>query len=83
VLAIEMAAHAHPQASAGAPAGLLSDLQRHGVERDDVILPDGTLFGVAEDLVEIDVAHRNEGRGGIGGRPRELLVVGGMKWSRR
>src|SRR6266508_2158305 len=77
VVPIEMAAYAHPQARAGPPPGLFGELKGYCVERDDVVLPDGALFEVAEDLVHIDVSHGDEGRGGIGGRPGELLVVGG------
>jgi len=77
VLAVKMAVDAHAQAGAGAAAGLLGELQRHRVEHDDVVLPHGAVFGLAEDLVEIDVADGDEGGGGIGRRPRELFVVGG------
>jgi hypothetical protein len=56
-MAIEMTAHADVQAGAGAPPGLLGQLQGDRVERDDIVRCDGALLDVTEDLVEIDVPH--------------------------
>ncbi len=68
----EVAADGDSQPGAGPAAGLLGQLQRHAVKDDDVILPDDPRLFVTEDLVEIDVAHGDEGTGGIRGRPGEL-----------
>src|SRR6185503_1851212 len=55
--AVEMAADEHPQARAGAPAGLLGELEAEALEGDGVIEGDGALLLVAEDGREIDAAQ--------------------------
>jgi hypothetical protein len=59
--------------------GLLGQLQGHEVGGDDVVAADDALSLEAEDLVEVDAAEGDEGRGGIGGRPGELGVEGGQE----
>jgi hypothetical protein len=75
--AIEVAAHEDPESGTGPAARLLGKLQRHGLERDDIVGPDRALLLVAEHGVEVDARARDEGRLGIRGRVGELGVVGG------
>ena len=63
--AIEMPAHDHAQAGAGRPARLFGELQTRAREGDGVVLTDGTVFFLTEDLVEVDVAEGDEGGSGI------------------
>jgi hypothetical protein len=82
-MAVEMAAHEHPEASTRAAAGLLGHLQGDALGGDDVVATDDALVFDAEDVVEIDAAQGHEGRGGIGrGRPNSALKAG-RKRSRR
>jgi len=82
VLAVEMAADQDPQPGARAAARLFGELQRPAVGGHDVVAPDGALVLDAEDLVELDAAHRHKGGGGVGRRPAELGVEGGPEAER-
>src|SRR5438067_3743650 len=57
--------------------GLLGQLQAHGVEAHGVVGGDGSLILLTQDLIEIDVAERHEGRRRIGRRVAEAGVVVG------
>src|SRR5881396_542703 len=82
VLAVEMAADQDPQPGARPAAGLFGELQRHTVGGHDVVAPDGAFVLDAEDLIEIDAAHRNKSGRGVGRRPAELGVEGGPEAER-
>ena len=75
----EMAPHDDPHAGAAAAPRLLRELQGHLLEHDDVVLPHGALLFMAEDAVEVDAVERDESAGGVGRRPRELVVVVGQE----
>ena len=77
MMTVEVTAHEHAQAGAGATAGLLGDLQRHGVGRDDIVAADDAFLLDAEDLVEVDAGEGHEGGGGLRGRAAELGIEGG------
>src|SRR5438132_5595758 len=79
MLAVEMASDEDVQAGAGAAATLLGQLQGEMAGGDDVVPAHHPLGLNAEDLLEVDAAEGNEGRGGIGGGPGELGVEGGQK----
>jgi hypothetical protein len=55
-----MAADEDAQAGTGRPAGLFGKLQAHAGEPDGVVLGDHALVFFAQDLVEVDVAERDE-----------------------
>lgn len=76
VAAIEVAAHEDPESGTSPAAGLLGELQGYGLERDDVVGPDGSLLLVAEEGVEIDALVGDEGGLGVGRQVRELRIVG-------
>src|SRR3989442_15479709 len=75
-----MAADQDPEPGARPAARLFGELQRQAVGGHDVVAPDGALVLDAEDLVEIDAAHRHKGGGGVG-RPYWEKV--GIKVKRR
>ncbi len=75
ILTIEVATDEHPQARATAAAGLLGHLQGQARDDDDVVAADDALLLDAEDLIEVHTAEGDEGRGGIGGGPRELIAT--------
>jgi hypothetical protein len=76
VLAVEMAANEHVQPGAGAAAWWLGQLQGDEAGGDDMVAPDDPRILDAEDLVEIDAAEGDEGRGGIRGRANSALKAG-------
>src|ERR1051325_8158591 len=75
MLAIEMTPHDDAEACAAAPPALFVDLQEHAVECDGVVACDDTLFLMAEDLVEVVRADRDEGARGISRGTAEGGVV--------
>ena len=75
--AIEMPADGHAQPRAGAPAGLLGELQGDAVEDDDIVEADGALFLTAEDRLQIDGPQDHEGRVRVRRGAGELGVVVG------
>src|ERR1044071_3022199 len=75
MLAIEMTPHDDAEACAAAPPALFVDLQEHAVECDGVVACDDTLFLMAEDLVEVVRADRDEGARGISRGAAEGGVV--------
>jgi hypothetical protein len=75
--AIEVPADGHAEARAGAPAGLLGELQGDALEDDDIVEADGALFLMAEDQVQIDGPQGDEGRRRVRRRQSELTVVVG------
>lgn len=77
VTPVEVAADDDVQAGAGGPAGLLGELQAPAVDNDGVVRGDDTLLFHAQDLIEIDIAEGDEGRGWIGRGPGEGGVVVG------
>src|SRR5213083_1923033 len=74
-LTLDVPTDGHTEPRTRGTAGLLGDLEREGVESDDVVLADRALFLLAQDRVEVDAVQRHEGDGGVGGRPRKLCVV--------
>jgi len=56
---------------------LLGQLQGDVVQGDDIVFAHGALFLFAEDGVQIHAVQGHEGARGIGGRPRELVIVVG------
>ena len=75
--AIEVAADGHAEPRAGAPAGLLGELQGDALEDDDIVEADGALFLLAQDESQIDGPERHEGRVWVRRRAGELGVVVG------
>src|SRR5687768_12964847 len=53
------------ESRARAAARLLGELERELVDGDDIVPPDHALGFNTEDLIEIDAAHRHEGRHGL------------------
>src|SRR5882672_8189774 len=74
---VEVPANEYAQAGAAAAALLLVDLQHHAIEHERVVPGDGALFLVAEDLVQVLPAHRDEGAAGIGRGATEARIVVG------
>src|SRR5262245_59226481 len=79
MLTTKMAADEHVQPGAGAAAGLLGELQRHPIGRDDIVTTDGPFVFDAEDLVEIDATQRDKGGSRLRRWSRELGVEGREK----
>src|SRR5262245_45196955 len=79
MLAVEVAAHEDVEASTATPTRLLGQLQRGPLGGDDVGAADAALVFGAEDVLELDAARGDKGRGGIGGRAAELGIEGGEK----
>jgi hypothetical protein len=70
-----MPANGDAEAGAGAAPGLFGDLQGEAVEDHDVVLADGALLFVTEDVLEVCGAEGDEGAGGVAGGVGELRVV--------
>jgi len=79
MLAVEVTPHKDVQASTGAAAGLLRQLQRDAFGGDDIVATDNAVFFDAENVLEIDAADGNKGRSGIRRRAAEFGVEGGQK----
>ncbi len=71
----EVTAHGDAEPRAGPAAGLFGELEGHPVEDDDVILADGAVFFMAENVVEVHRAQGHTGAGGVGGGPGEGGVI--------
>jgi len=76
VMAVEVTTNEHPQASAGATAGLLRQLQRDTVGHNDIVTTDHGLSFDAEDLLEVDPAQRHKRRARVRWGPLELGIEG-------
>src|SRR2546428_4503376 len=72
---VQMAADEHAQAGAGSASGLLVELQTHLPEDHRVVLADGALLLVAEDLIQVDLAQRHESRSSLPWGMGKGLVV--------
>ena len=77
--AVDIAPDGDAPAGPAGPAGLLGQLQGEVVQGDHIVFAHGALVLLAEDGVEVHAVQGHEGARGVGGGPRELLVVVGEK----